>query len=106
MANEEITPQEALWLIEAARLVIVDGTVFVIHLKGNDDITNAEKLFDPDTLVYDFAVRGPVGNDTTSYVWFGAEDSPLIADPGTPDDLTKKANQAFHALMDWDSSNN
>ena len=45
--EEELTPEEVLWRLQAPNIVIVDGAAFSIQLVLNDDRDSTEKLLMP-----------------------------------------------------------
>ena len=106
MSDEEISPEKALWMLEAPKLVVVDGVGFVIKLVTDKDAKSAERILDPASFLR-YEIRGPVGQDGESFLWLGTAMEEFIIDPAAnpPAEVTSKARQAFEMWLAWSHEN-
>jgi hypothetical protein len=106
VSSEEIPPENALWMLEAPKLVIVDGVGFVIKLVADRDAQTPERVLDPAAFLR-YEIRGPVKGNAEMYLWLGTAMEEFMTDPTTdaPEELTANAQQAFEMWLAWSHGN-
>jgi hypothetical protein len=106
MSDDEISQEKAPWMLEAPKLVVVDGVGFVTKLVTDKDAQTAERVLDRVAFLR-YEIRGPISHDTDMYLWLGTAMEELMTDPttGTPGELTAQAQQAFEMWLAWSRGN-
>jgi hypothetical protein len=102
MSDDDLSPKMAMWMLEAPKLVIVDGVGFVIKLVTDMDAQTPERVLDPAALLR-YEIRGPVRGNADMYLWLGTAMEEFMTDPTTdaPEELTAKAQSAFEMWLTW-----
>jgi hypothetical protein len=91
----EISPEKAQWMLEAPKLVIVDGVRFVVNLVTDRETQSIERVLESPAFVR-YEIRGSVGETETLH-WLDTAMGDFICDPAhdPPSDVTAKAEEAF-----------
>jgi len=102
LADDVISPEQALWKLEAPKLVGVDNIGFVIKRVSDKDTQSVERVLNPASFLR-YEIRGPVGNGVQKYLWLGTSAEEFMADPlaDAPLELTALAERAFAMWLAW-----